>query len=111
MTALPKSPPIVSSPIRNLPKREPIACTLNLFGCRELPEYTVLAHLRGFWALGASQKPNDHFGVYACDRCHDVLDRRSSHAEHPGGATILAALYCSQQLMIRHGVLSVKGAK
>ena len=110
MTALPKVPALVSDPIRELPKHHEIGCTLKLFGCRELPEYTVLAHLLGPWALGAAEKPHDFFGLYICDRCHDVLDRRSDHAERPSDWEVLNALYRSQHFMFAHGVLIGKVA-
>lgn len=108
MPALPKLPSVVSASIRSLPKHEEISCQLILFGCREQPEYTVLAHLRGKWALGAAQKPHDFFGLYVCDRCHDVIDCRSQHAEMPSDWQILNALYRSQQIMFLHGLLQVK---
>ena len=108
MSALPKLPPIVSAAIRNLPKHETIPCTLALFGCRENPEHTVLAHLRGKWALGMAQKPHDFFGLYLCDRCHDIIDGRSNHTEQPSDWEVLNALYRSQQFMALHRVLQVK---
>jgi hypothetical protein len=108
MTALPKLPPVVSAAIRELPKRHDLPCTLNLFGCREMPEYTILAHLRGKWGLGLAQKPHDFFAIYACDRCHDCLDHRSRHAPEPEAWEILHALYRSQELMVLHGALQAK---
>lgn len=108
MSNFPKIPPVVSKAIRNLPKTQDVPCTLQLAGCRNMPEFTVLAHLRGKWALGAAQKPHDFFGVYLCDRCHDVLDRRSSHAPEPTDWELLNALHRSQQIMWLHGAILTK---
>jgi hypothetical protein len=107
MSTLPKLPAIVSPAIRNLPKHHDVPCILALFGCRADPQYTVLAHLRGKWALGMAQKPHDFFGLYLCDRCHDILDERSHHTEQPSDWEILNALYRSQQFMVLHGVLKL----
>lgn len=52
------------------------SCTLRLNGCLPGTETVVLAHLRGTWC-GVGQKPDDWFGVYACQHCHDVIDGRA----------------------------------
>lgn len=101
------TPPVVSPALRSLPKKHEIGCTLRLFGCREAPEYTVLAHLRGKWALGMARKPHDSFGVYSCDRCHDALDGRNAMTA-PTEFDVLRALYESQSIMIYFGALLTK---
>lgn len=52
-------------------------CTLQIPGvCCHDPSRVVGCHLRLFSMAGAAQKPDDLFLIDACDRCHDVLDRR-----------------------------------
>lgn len=106
MTQMMKLPPIVSKAIRDLPKNVAIDCTLRAYGCRGQSEYTVLAHLRGKWALGMAEKPHDFFGVYAYDRCHDALDGRRD--EQITDFDVLRALYESQTVMATHGSLLTK---
>lgn len=51
-------------------------CALRLPGvCNGNDETTVLAHVRGK-GDGMGTKPCDLQSVYACQACHDVLDRR-----------------------------------
>lgn len=55
-------------------------CTLRLCGCNGDTETTVLAHLRMFGWGGMGSKPHDFLAVYACQHCHDILDRRDASA-------------------------------
>lgn len=55
-------------------------CTLRLDCCRGGTSTVVLAHLRCFGWGGMGQKPHDFLAVYACDRCHDAIDRRDAAA-------------------------------
>lgn len=49
--------------------RAPAICTFD-------DEETVLAHIRRGSAAGTGQKPPDICGVWACFRCHALIDRR-----------------------------------
>ena len=40
---------------------------------------TVLAHIRRGGVAGMGQKPPDLCGVWACHRCHDIIDGRVSY--------------------------------
>lgn len=52
-------------------------CMVRIPGvCNFDPETTVLAHIRRAGTGGMSLKPPDICGVWACNRCHDALDRR-----------------------------------
>ena len=86
-------------------------CTVRSVFCNRDPETTVLAHLRGRWALGTSTKPNDFFGVYACSDCHDVLDGRRQEKWPLDEDDRLRALYETQTIMFLEGLMSIKGAK
>lgn len=52
--------------------------------CNWDPSTTVLAHIRRSGGIGI--KPPDVCGVFACSKCHDVMDRR---ALFDGGYLIL----------------------
>ncbi len=51
-------------------------CTLRLPGCNATPVNVFLCHIRRFGWAGMGQKPHDLLGVFACQRCHDVMDGR-----------------------------------
>ena len=53
-------------------------CTMRIPGvCCYDNTKTVWAHIRGIrWGAGGSLKPPDIIGLYACQNCHDILDRR-----------------------------------
>ena len=38
----------------------------------------MLAHIRLAGVAGVGQKPPDLCGVYACDKCHELIDGRRS---------------------------------
>lgn len=63
-------------------KGEP--CLVNLPGCTGGGEDTVPAHSnQGDDGKGAAQKSDDIFIAFACQYCHDVLDRRRKpHVDH-----------------------------
>lgn len=85
-------------------------CTIRLRGCRRMPEYTIAAHLRFFGVAGISQKPSDIHMVFACDRCHDILDHRDRWRDHDlTWRDVLRALMFSQTLMEKSGLIQVKG--
>lgn len=52
------------------------ACRVWLPGCRRSPETVVLAHIRRANVAGMGQKPPDLCAVYACDKCHAIIDGR-----------------------------------
>ncbi len=103
----PKPFTIVSKAIRSLPGRETITCTLG-WRCRGA---VCLCHLRGKWALGLAKKPDDTFGVYACDGCHAILDGRETKPHwmlcRPSHYVIFG-LYLSQHLMHQHQLIEVR---
>lgn len=87
------------------------ACTLRIPGvCRDLPEYTVGAHLRLFNLAGINQKPDDLFIIDACDACHTALDTRRlwEIAEEPW-KEILHALIATQRRRRKAGLILLKG--
>lgn len=52
-------------------------CTLRLDGCLGGTETTVWAHSPySEDGKGGAQKADDIFGCYACQHCHDLLDKR-----------------------------------
>jgi len=42
--------------------------------CNGNPETTVLCHINIDSGMG--QKEKDHFGVFGCSSCHDIIDAR-----------------------------------
>lgn len=58
-------------------------CTVRLPCCSGDPATTVLAHYRSVrLGAGTSLKPHDLIGAWACNRCHDEIDRRTRHYSH-----------------------------
>ena len=86
--------------------QEGIPGTLRLPGCDGGGETTVLAHIRGTWT-GIGTKPSDSFAIYACHSCHGW--------EEKGGVSLdgdrLRALYETQQIMLREGLLTMAGRR
>jgi len=83
-------------------------CTLRLDCCSFDPEQTVLAHLptgRG----GMGLKAADTVAVFACMNCHDVLDGRTAGIIEADD--LLRALDDTHVILIRKGILTVKGLK
>ena len=103
MTPAPKPSHIIARKLRQSAKGK--ACTLRLLGCDGGDETTVLAHLRGIWALGIGQKPDDTFAVYACHNCHQREETDDWCTDHDR----LRALYESQHIMIAEGLISIGG--
>ena len=53
-------------------------CQLRLTGiCSHDSSTVVLAHIRRCGNAGVGQKPPNVSGIFACDRCHSVLDGRA----------------------------------
>jgi hypothetical protein len=51
-------------------------CTLQIHPhCNSNPDTVVLCHI-GSVSKGIALKSHDHFGVYGCSDCHDVIDGR-----------------------------------
>lgn len=51
-------------------------CQVRLPGCLSSHETVVLAHIRRANVAGMGQKPPDLCGVYACHKCHSLIDGR-----------------------------------
>lgn len=67
-------------------------CQVRLPGCDFGTETTVLAHIRRANIAGVGQKPPDLCGVYACAKCHDLIDGRA-HAANLTKADIDHAVF------------------
>lgn len=70
-----KQPPLVSTVLRQSARGE--TCTLRLPGCQCGRVDVFLCHLRFFGWAGIAQKPHDFLAVFACQHCHDIVDRRA----------------------------------
>jgi len=82
-------------------------CTLMLDNCSG-SETVVLCHIGKNRGMGI--KCGDHFAVYACSSCHDVIDGRAkSRFTHDELSDIkLIALERTQQKLIDKGLLCLK---
>lgn len=83
-------------------------CTLEIPGvCGYDPSTVVLAHIR-MPGTGMSRKPHDLHGVYACHRCHDVLDRRvlSHEFEQNRWFYIARGLMRTHERMLENGAFN-----
>ena len=84
-------------------------CTVRLPGCARDPEKTVGAHLRTT-GVGLGRKPLDSMLVYACNHCHDVIDKRKRTNIMPievAEATI-RALAETHEYLIEDGLMILK---
>lgn len=81
-------------------------CSLRLRCCNFDPETTVLAHLPSN-SRGMGMKSPDHWAVYCCSSCHDVLDGRVNGIEC-SDEDVLRALHETQGKMIEKGLIVVK---
>lgn len=90
--------------IRNSARGED--CSLRLGHCSS-PETVILAHIGKHRGMG--MKCADYFAVYACHRCHDVIDGRvKSHLEADEIAVEkLRALEETQGKLFEKGLLNV----
>ncbi len=81
-------------------------CTLMLGNCSS-NETVVLCHIGK--NRGMAHKCGDHFAVYACSECHDVIDYRkySSYTRQELAEIKLTALERTQQKLINKGLLNV----
>lgn len=95
---------MVSKKIRNSAKGE--ECALRLGNCSS-SETVVLAHIGKNRGMG--YKCGDHFAVYACYNCHDIIDGRqkSAYSKIELEAEKLRALEETQQKLIDKGLLNV----
>lgn len=81
-------------------------CTLLLGNCSS-SETVVLCHIGKNRGMGI--KCGDHFAVYACSNCHDIIDGRAPSVGEYGGLEEikLMALERTQQKLIDKGFLCV----
>ncbi len=81
------------------------SCTLML-GCCSGGETVVLCHIGKNRGMGI--KCGDHFAIYACSACHDIIDGRVSFFDDVDLSGIkLIALERTQQKLIDKGLLNV----
>jgi hypothetical protein len=82
-------------------------CTLLLGNCSG-NETVVLCHIGKNRGMGI--KCGDHFAVYACSACHDIIDGRVGwDVGYPSIAELkLIALERTQQKLIDKGLLCLK---
>lgn len=84
-------------------------CQVRLPGiCNGNAETVVLAHCRLPGLCGMGLKPNDLFGAWACNCCHDEIDRRTrlmdaeaAHLAH------LEGVIRTQAVLIAEGKINV----
>jgi hypothetical protein len=81
-------------------------CTLLLGTCSD-SETVVLCHIGKNRGMGF--KCSDHFAIYACSDCHDVLDGRAPpiHGYEMLDEAKLMALERTQQRLIDKGLLVI----
>ena len=81
-------------------------CTLMLCNCSS-NETVVLCHIGKIRGMGI--KCSDHFAVYACSNCHDVIDGRKPalYGNDVIDEAKLIALERTQQKLIEKGLLVI----
>ena len=84
-------------------------CSLRLRGCSNARDTVVLAHLPSV-DKGLGIKSPDHWAVYACSHCHDVLDKRIKTDQPRWEVELrcLPALYETLKHAIQEGLIIVK---
>lgn len=90
-----------SKKIRNSARGED--CSLRLGICSH-PETVVLAHIGRRRGMGI--KCSDHFAVYACSACHDIIDGRVNNPGLDLEKEKLRALEETQEKLIEKELLS-----
>ena len=94
--------------IRNSAKGE--ECSLRISpNCTDEYGAVVLCHIGK--NRGMSIKCGDHFGVYACNHCHDIIDGRVKPDQFSPvelGMEKLRALEETQDKLIKKGLLCLK---
>ena len=95
---------MASSKIRKSARGED--CSLRLGMCSS-PETVILAHIGRNRGMGI--KCADYFAVYACSRCHDIIDGRvnSSFIDFDLDSEKLRALEETQGKLASKGLLCV----
>lgn len=81
--------------------------------CNGNRETTVLAHLPSL-GKGMALKSPDHWGVYACAACHDVIDSRNPQAVRQLGweevtRCMWRGLFRTQERLIAKGLMRIAG--
>lgn len=79
-------------------------CTLRLPGCRHDSATVVFAHYRRFSWGGASMKPNDLLGCFACESCHDKQERYHEDATYEDMLRAMGETLMQQEL---DGIITV----
>ncbi len=80
-------------------------CTLRLTDCAS-NETVVLCHIGRY--KGMAIKCADSFAVYACCKCHDIIDGRvkSEFSKHELNTEKLRALEETQKILLNKGLLN-----
>lgn len=101
---------VISQKLRDSARDE--SCTLRLIGCLNGNETVVLCHASGTGMKGTGMKAPDHFAMYGCQNCHDIIDgRKGIHGQHWDYRDIVRAVCETQMRMIEKGLIIIKGMK
>lgn len=95
----PKPVKIISEKIRASAQNQP--CTLRCTRCSGR-ETVVFHHLNTPFS-GMRTKSNDIHGIYVCNSCHQAC-----HQGHVSGDDLLRALFETQMILYRQGLIQVK---
>jgi len=82
-------------------------CSLRLGACSS-DETVVLCHIGRKRGMG--MKCGDHFAIYACSNCHDIIDGRvnSTYSLDELNSEKLRALEETQHKLISKGLIEIK---
>lgn len=110
---------IVSKQLRDSARDE--SCTLRLIGCLPGNDTVVLCHAPGTGMKGTGMKSPDHFAMYGCQNCHDIIDGRkgfrmtktlnSNSGQFWDYSDIVRAVCETQMRMIEKGLIKITGVK
>lgn len=85
------------------------SCTVRLLGCRNDVATSVLAHAPSV-DKSMGRKSPDWWGMIACSHCHRIIDRPDLHSSIMAKEireAIMDAVFETQKLLFRFGLLTV----